>query len=57
MIRSSKMRKMKRRMHILYSLFFILSNLLSFEIGGRHPTTDIPYKDHTMCEYLNQVNN
>ena len=25
-------------------LVFILSNLLSTKIGGRHPTTDIPYK-------------
>lgn len=35
------MREIRRRMHTLYSRFFILSNLLSKKIGGRHPTTDI----------------
>ena len=39
MIRSNKMKDMKRRMQILYSRFFILSNLLSIKIRGRHPTT------------------
>ena len=35
------MREMRRRMHTMYSRFFILSNLLSFMIGGRHPTTEV----------------
>ena len=34
------MREMRRRMQILYSRFFISSNLLSLKDGGRHPTTE-----------------
>ena len=40
MIKSSKMRDMRRRMQILYSRFFISSNLLPIIDGVRHPTTE-----------------
>lgn len=39
------MREMKRRMQIMYSRFFIsFKPPFCLKIGGRHPTTDIPYK-------------
>ena len=34
-----------RRIFIIKILFFILSNLPSFEIGGRHSTTNIPLNE------------
>lgn len=43
MIRGSKIRKMGRRIQIMYSNFFIFSNLtFRLDWGGEHPTTDIP---------------
>ncbi len=38
---------MSFRTFITKVLVFILSNLLSIKIGGRHSTTDIPYKKYT----------
>ncbi len=38
---------MSFRTFITKVLIFILSNLLSAKIRGRHSTTDIPYEDYT----------
>ena len=38
-------------------LIFISSNLPSVEIGGRHSTTDIPYKNYILSENVKQANN
>lgn len=44
MIRRNKMIVMYLRTFMIKVLFFIISNLLSKKIGGRHSTTDVPYK-------------
>ena len=36
-------------------LVFTISNLLSIKIGGRHSTTDIPYKKYTIYYIQKQV--
>ena len=50
-VKSSKMSEERRRMHIMYSRFFMLKPPLYFKIKGRHPTIDIPYNEYNIKIY------